>query len=83
MSFPVEHGISSQNSHDIQFLTGQPRPNSACLPWLPPCLLHLESGLLQLQPARLALQQPQRLQFEMPSHGHQPLQHLAGYVALY
>ena len=41
-----------------------------------PCLLPLETALLQLQPVRLAPQQLQHLQFEMLSPWLQPLQPL-------
>ena len=39
-----------------------------------PCLLPLDTALLQLQPVQLALQQLQQLQFEMPSPWPLPLQ---------
>ena len=71
-----DSGIASWKLPDEQCLPDQQHLQSASLPLMLPCLLPLETALLQLQPVRLVLQQLQHLQFEMLSPWLQPLQPL-------
>lgn len=69
-----DSGVASWKSPNEQCLPDLWHPWSASLPLMLPCLLPLQTALLQLQPVQLALQQLQQLQFEMLSPWLHPLQ---------